>query len=343
MKKKDNQGRVVVVGSSNTDMVVRVQHLPRLGETVLGGEFLTAAGGKGANQAVAAARLGIPVSFIARVGRDALGDRTLVDLRKEGIDVRHVGRDPRARSGVALITVSDTGQNSIAVASGANSRLSPGHVRRASRSFAGYGPLLVQLETPLDTVVTAVELARRSGMPVILNPAPARELPDALLRKVSIITPNEIEAELLTGIRVTDEASAETAAKALRARGVSTVIITMGAKGAFVAAPDGARRVAGFAVKAVDTTAAGDVFNGALATALAEGWRLDDAVRFANAAAALSVTRQGAQPSAPRRRAVERLLASSGADGHARVRGPAKSQGAIAAAPGRRGSGAPKK
>lgn len=335
--------QVVIVGSSNSDMVVRVPHLPRPGETVLGGEFLTAAGGKGANQAVAAARLGASVAFIARIGCDALGDQALADLRREGIDVRHVSRDPRARSGVALINVSDTGENSIAVAPGANARLTSGHIKKSSRVFTGHGPLLVQLETPLDTIVTAVELARRSGMPVILNPAPARELPDSLLRKVSIITPNQTEAELLTGIRVTDETNAEAAANDLRARGVSTVIITLGAKGAFVVAPDGARRVAGFPVKAVDTTAAGDVFNGALATALAEGRMLNDAVRFANAAAALSVTRKGAQPSAPRRRAVERLLVSSRVNGSAQARRPTKAQGAMAAAPGRRGSGAPKK
>lgn len=303
---------VVVVGSSNTDMVVHAAHLPKPGETILGGEFRTVAGGKGANQAVAAARLGAKVTLIARIGRDDLGDR-------------------EARSGVALITVADDGENSITVAPGANASMKPVHVRRAHRAFSGCGPLLVQLETPIDTVTAAVELARRSGMPVILNPAPAQRLPESLLRKVSILTPNETEAELLTGIRVADDASAAQAAEALRASGIATVIITMGARGAFVVAADGARLVPGFKVKTLDTTAAGDVFNAALATALAEGKLLQDAVIFANAAAALSVTRAGAQPSAPRRAEVERLLKS------------ASRQGAMAAAPGRRGSGAPKK
>jgi len=322
---------VVVVGSSNTDMVVRAAHLPKPGETTLGGEFRTVAGGKGANQAVAAARLGTQVTFIARVGRDELGDQALAGLQREHINVDHVSRDPRAHSGVAFITVADDGENSITVAPGANASMKPAHIKRAGRVFSGRGPLLVQLETPIDTVTTAVELARRSGMPVILNPAPAQRLPESLLRKVSILTPNETEAELLTGIRVADDASAARAAEALRASGIATVIITMGARGAFVVAADGARLVPGFKVKALDTTAAGDVFNAALATALAEGKLLQNAVIFANAAAALSVTRAGAQPSAPRRAEVERLLVS------------ASRQGAMAAAPGRRGSGAPKK
>lgn len=322
---------VVVVGSSNTDMVVHAAHLPKPGETILGGEFRTVAGGKGANQAVAAARLGAKVTLVARIGRDDLGDRALAGLQREHINVDHVSRDREARSGVALITVADDGENSITVAPGANASMKPVHVRRAHRAFSGCGPLLVQLETPIDTVTAAVELARRSGMPVILNPAPAQRLPESLLRKVSILTPNETEAELLTGIRVADDASAAQAAEALRASGIATVIITMGARGAFVVTADGARLVPGFKVKTLDTTAAGDVFNAALATALAEGKLLQDAVIFANAAAALSVTRAGAQPSAPRRAEVERLLKS------------ASRQGAMAAAPGRRGSGAPKK
>lgn len=322
---------VVVVGSSNTDMVVHAAHLPKPGETILGGEFRTVAGGKGANQAVAAARLGAKVTLVARIGRDDLGDRALAGLQREHINVDHVSRDREARSGVALITVADDGENSITVAPGANASMKPVHVRRAHRAFSGCGPLLVQLETPIDTVTAAVELARRSGMPVILNPAPAQRLPESLLRKVSILTPNETEAELLTGIRVADDASAAQAAEALRTSGIATVIITMGARGAFVVAADGARLVPGFKVKTLDTTAAGDVFNAALATALAEGKLLQDAVIFANAAAALSVTRAGAQPSAPRRAEVERLLKS------------ASRQGAMAAAPGRRGSGAPKK
>lgn len=322
---------VVVVGSSNTDMIIRVEHLPRPGETVLGGEFLTAAGGKGANQAVAAARAGARVTFVARVGKDELGAQVVAGLRADGIDVRHVARDPAARSGVALILLSKQGENSIAVAPGANARLSPAHVRKAAGVFKGAGILLVQLETPLATVATAVDLARGAGVPVILNPAPALVVPDALLRKVEIITPNETEAELLTGIRVTGEASAARAAGALLRRGVPIVVLTMGRRGVLVATRAGRERIPAFEVDALDTTAAGDVFSGTLAAALAAGQLLGTAVRRASAAAALSVTRVGAQPSVPTRTEVERFLKAAGA------------QGATAAAPGRRGSAAPKK
>jgi ribokinase len=322
---------VVVVGSSNTDMIVRVDRLPRPGETVLGGEFLTAAGGKGANQAVAAARAGARVIFIARVGMDELGARVVANLRADGIDVRHVTRDRAARSGVALIMVSKQGENSIAVASGANARLSPTQVREAAGVFKRAGILLVQLETSLATVAAAVDLARGAGVPVILNPAPALAVPDALLRKVDIITPNETEAELLTGVRVKGEASAARAAEALLRRGVPVVALTMGRRGVLVASHAARERIAAFAVDAIDTTAAGDVFSGTLAAALAAGQALGPAVRRACAAAALSVTRVGAQPSVPTRAEVERFLKAADA------------QGATAAAPGRRGSAAPKK
>ncbi len=217
-----------------------------------------------------------------------------------------------APSGVALIFVAKDGENAIAVASGANARLTPADVTRAAGAFAGAAILVAQLETPLATVQAAVDLAAREGVRVILNPAPARRLPDRLLARVDILTPNETEAELLTGVAVTDAASAAVAAANLRARGVGTVIITLGARGAFVAGVGLGRLVPGFKVKAVDTTAAGDVFNGALAVALAEGRLLLDATRFANAAAALSVTKLGAQPSAPRRDDIEKLLRSRG-------------------------------
>lgn len=322
---------VVVVGSSNTDMIVQVEHLPRPGETVLGGEFLTAAGGKGANQAVAAARAGARVTLVARVGSDALGAETLRKLRASGVDVAHVSRDRTAPSGVALVWVADHGENSIAVASGANDRLSPEHVARASRAFVRAGVLLVQLETPLPTVAAAIDRARAAGMSVILNPAPARPLPAALLRKLSIITPNETEAERLTGIAVKSEVSARRAAAELLRRGVPTVVLTMGARGVLLASAAGCERLPAFRVEALDTTAAGDVFSGSLAAALAQGHALRDAVRRAAAAAAISVTRRGAQPSVPSRAEVDRFLAAP------------SPQGAIAAAPGRRGSAAPKK
>lgn len=304
------RAHLVVVGSSNTDMILRVDRIPGPGETLLGGDFSTAAGGKGANQAVAARRAGGRVTFVGRLGRDALGDEALARFRREGIDVTHVARDSGRPSGVALIFVRADGENSIGVAGGANQRLSPGDVAAAGRSISRARILLLQLETPLRTVAAAARIARRAGVPVILNPAPARPLPDALLRRVSLLTPNESEASLLTGIRVTGLASARRAAAALLARGVGTVIITLGAKGALVADRAGSRLVEGFRVKAVDTTAAGDVFNGALAVALAEEAPLLEAVRFAHAAAALSVTRRGAQPSIPTRREISRMLRS---------------------------------
>lgn len=299
---------ILVIGSSNTDMILQLDRLPRRGETILGGEFVTAAGGKGANQAVAAARAGGQVTFIARVGQDMFGDQALAGFRRDGIDVRHVVRDRQAPSGVALIFVAKDGENCIAVAGGANGRLSPADVRQAKPAFAGASAVVMQLETPLETVQAAAELAAQAGVPVILNPAPAQPLPAKLLELVSILTPNETEAELLTGVKVTDDTSAAQAAEKLMKRGVRTVIVTLGARGAFVASAEVRQRVPGFKVKPVDTVAAGDVFNGALAVALGEGRPLLDAVRFANAAAAIAVTRLGAQPSAPKRREIERLI-----------------------------------
>jgi ribokinase len=303
------QHRIVVVGSSNTDMIIKLARIPRPGETILGGEFVTAAGGKGANQAVGAARAGGDVTFIARVGQDVFGEQALAGFVRDGIHVDYVVRDKPSPSGVALIFVAQDGENSIAVASGANGRLAPADVKKAKAAFAGASVLVMQLETPLETVQAAAELASRAGVRVILNPAPAQPLPDKLLQHVSILTPNESEAELLTGIRVGSPAAAKKAAEQLRARGVETVIVTLGARGALVAAAEGQQLVPGFEVRAVDTTAAGDIFNGALAVALAEGQLLPAAVRFANAAAAISVTRMGAQPSAPSRNEIERFLA----------------------------------
>lgn len=301
---------IVVVGSSNTDMIIRVPRIPRAGETLLGGEFLTAAGGKGANQAVGAARAGGKVAFIARVGRDAFGDQAIVGLLRDGIDVSRVFRDKLTPSGVALIFVAQDGENSIAVAGGANAKLSPSDVKKAAGVIRSAGLLVAQLETPLATVTAAVELAVKAGVPVILNPAPARPLPNSLLERISILTPNETEAELLTGIKVTDAAAAAKACSKLRSRGVGIVILTLGERGAFLADANGRRLVPGFKVKTVDSTAAGDIFNGALSVALAEGKAVFDAVGFANAAAALSVTRLGAQPSAPSRADIEKFIRS---------------------------------
>jgi ribokinase len=299
---------ITVIGSSNTDMVIQLDRIPRPGETIIGGEFVSTAGGKGANQAVAAARAGGKVAFVARLGADMFGDRALQNLKCEGIDVTQVSRDSRAPSGVALIFVARNGENSIAVASGANAKLSPADVHRARDVIKSSSLLVMQLETPLATVEAAARLARKHSVRVILNPAPAVPLPQALLRNVSILTPNETEAELLTGIRVNSRKAATRAAAELHSRGVETVIITLGERGAFVSGEGLMATLPGFRVKAVDTTAAGDIFNGALAVALSERLPLLQSVNFANAAAAISVTRLGAQPSVPHRSEIDRFL-----------------------------------
>lgn len=293
--------KIVVVGSSNTDMTVQTERVPRPGETVLGGLFYTAQGGKGANQAVAAARLGGEVCFVAKVGGDSFGEESIKAYRKEGIDTSLVGRSERAASGVALIMVDGKGENSIAVASGANAELSVEDIVAAEECIKGAQIVLMQLETPIETIAYAARLAAEAGVKAVLNPAPAATLPKSLYKHLYMITPNETEAELLTGIAVTDIESAAAAADVLAERGVKVVIITLGSKGAFVREASNRYLVPGQKVKAVDTTAAGDTFNGALCVALAEGAELVDAVDFANKAAAIGVTRRGAQPSIPTR------------------------------------------
>jgi ribokinase len=299
---------VLVVGSSNTDLIIRVPRIPRPGETVLGGAFSTAAGGKGANQAVAAARAGGRVTFAARVGTDGFGDRTLAGLEADGIDTRYVLRTAEAPSGIALITVDGRGENSISVASGANARLSVDDIVAAGEAFASADIVLLQLESPIETVEAAVRQAGERGIAVILNPAPARELDDALLAGVSVLTPNEHEAGFLAGMAVSDDRSAREAARRLRDRGPGTVIITLGERGVWALSEGFEGRLAAFEVEPVDTTAAGDVFNGVLAVALAEKLALPEALRFAQAAASISVTRPGAQPSAPTRAEIEAFV-----------------------------------
>ncbi len=299
---------IVVAGSSNTDMVVQTSGLPGPGQTVLGGVFFMNAGGKGANQAVAAARLGGQVVFIAKTGADLFGAQAVEGFKKEGIDCRYVFTDPATASGVALITVDAAGENCIVVAPGANALLSAADVLLAREAIGRAEVVLVQLEIPLPTVEALVSLATAAGKRVILNPAPAQLLPDELLRAVSILTPNESEAERITGILVRDPDSALQAARALSARGPRTVIVTMGKAGAFVWDEGVCTLVPAPEVVAVYTTAAGDVFNGALAVALGEGMGMIDAVGFANHAAALSVMKLGAQASAPGREETEAFL-----------------------------------
>jgi len=298
---------ILVIGSSNTDMIVQVPRIPGPGETILGGVLKTAPGGKGANQAVAARRAGGEVCFVACVGNDVFGDHATSDFVRTGINVSFMRRKS-GPSGVALIFVAKYGQNSIAVVPGANSQLARADVARARSMFQEADVLLLQLEIPMPTVIATINEAVKAELPIILNPAPAQRLSDELLRHVSILTPNETESEQLTGVKVGNLASAKRAAHALHRRGVESVVITLGARGAFVSDGKTQEMIPGFPVKAVDSTAAGDVFNGAIAVGLAERMDLRAAVRFANAAAAISVTRLGAQPSAPKRKEIEALL-----------------------------------
>ena len=294
--------KIIVVGSSNTDMVVKSQKLPAPGETVTGGDFLLAAGGKGANQAVAAARLGAKVVFITRVGSDMFGEQAIAGYLKEGINVDWAIRDPNAPTGVALILVDEQGENLISVASGANHNLSPDDVKRAESVFQDADRVVVQLEKPLDTLQATAEIAKKYGVPLLLDPAPAPQTPldVGLLSMISCIKPNENEAEKLTGITISDVPSAQKAADKLLELGVKSAIITLGTQGALVVEKPGTGTlVPAHSVKAVDSTAAGDSFSGALAVAWGGGQTLLDAARFAAKAAAISVTRMGAQPSLP--------------------------------------------
>ena len=295
--------RLVVIGSSNTDMIVNVPRLPAGGETVLGDEVVMVPGGKGANQAVAAARLGAQVHLVTRVGDDLFGEQSLANFRAAGLDTSFVTRDTDAASGVALIFVDGCGENAIAVASGANASLSPTEVDRAREAIAVAHAVVLQLEIPLASVLHAAAVAKSLGTRVILNPAPAAPLPAELLRNVDVLIPNEHEATQLVGA-----GTPAAQAQRLLECGVGAVVITLGAGGVYYRSAEGGGTIAAHPVDVVDTTAAGDCFTGALAVALGEGQPLAGAGACANAAAALAVTRRGAQPSLPVRAEVDRLL-----------------------------------
>jgi ribokinase len=297
------QGKLLVVGSLNMDLVVNIARHPQIGETILGGKFSTFPGGKGANQAVAAARMGAAVKMIGRVGQDGFGDELRASAAKDGIDIHYVAVDKHEATGVALITVDTLGQNTIVVASEANLALTPQDLHAAKTAFVNADVLVTQLESPLETVSEALSLAQEHGLKVVLNPAPAQLLSAELLSKVDYLIPNEREAMQVVG--------AETLASAidqLLGLGVRNLIITLGEKGVLIITSDGRRQIPAYAVKAIDTVAAGDAFVGAFATGLAEGMNIEEAVHFGNAAAAISVTRHGAQPSLPMRKEINEFL-----------------------------------
>lgn len=299
---ENKMNKIIVAGSSNTDMVTVSDKLPAAGETVIAKKFFTNPGGKGANQAVAARRLGGQVIFIAKVGHDLFGEQALETYQKEGIEIQYIAREKGSVSGVAMINVDAQGENTIVVAPGANSLLNEQDIEKAGEAFAQAEIFLAQLEIPLETVVSLSKRVSALNKKLMLNPAPARSLPDELFSHLYMITPNESEAESLTGIRVIDAASAHEAATELKSRGVEVVIITLGKRGAYLHSDSISKLIPAPAVQPIDTTAAGDTFNGALAVALSEGMHLEEAVKFANRCAAISVTREGAQAAIPYRR-----------------------------------------
>ncbi len=305
-------GKLVVLGSINADHILNLDAFPTPGETVTGHHYQVAFGGKGANQAVAAGRSGADIAFIACTGDDDIGERIRRQLASDKIDVAPVRAVAGEATGVALIFVNAEGENVIGIHAGANAALSVSQVEAEKERIASAQALLMQLESPLESVIAAAKIAHHHHTTVVLNPAPARELPDELLALVDIITPNETEAEKLTGIRVESDEDAAKAANVLHAKGIGTVMITLGSRGVWLSAEGESRRIPGFRVQAIDTIAAGDTFNGALVTALLEGTALPEAIRFAHAAAAIAVIRKGAQPSVPWRTEIDEFLAQQG-------------------------------
>lgn len=302
---------VLVFGSMNMDLVVRAPRLPRAGETLAGDDFRAVPGGKGANQAVAAARLGARVAMAGRVGNDPFGEALVAGLARDGVDAAHVLRDPGAPTGVAVILVQPQGENSIVLAPGANGRVDRSDVERLETLWGGVRLALFQLEVPVDAVGCALARARRAGVRTILDPAPAVPLPHGFLSRADIVSPNETEAEALTGVRIRDLDDAGAAAERLLAAGAKTAVIKLGARGAMWATRARTTHVPGYVVKAVDTTAAGDAFTAALGVALLRGDSMEEAIRFGNAAGALACAKPGAQPSLPTAAEVVQFLAQA--------------------------------
>lgn len=299
----NKKGKIVVVGSSNTDMTIKSDHLPLPGETILGGEFLMGPGGKGANQAVAAKRLGGDVTFICKVGNDIFGNNAIAGYDQEGIDTKHIMRSLKP-SGTALILVDQQGENSIAVAPGANSDITPEDIDSVADVIRSAGYLILQLEIPVPAVLRAAQIASEAGVYVILNPAPACKLPGELFKYISLMTPNQTETAILSGHKVDDEKSLLEAVEVLKKFGVKDFVVTLGSKGSLVIADGKTEAVPAQKVKAIDATAAGDTFCGALCVALSEGASLADAARFATKASAITVQRMGAQKSIPHRKEI---------------------------------------
>ncbi|WP_194775063.1 ribokinase [Pararhodonellum marinum] len=295
----DTPNPLIIIGSANMDMVIKTSHFPKPGETLIGGEFFFAPGGKGANQAVAAARVGGKVVFVCRLGKDVFGEKFMENFQNEGIETEFVTVDPDAPTGVAQITVDKKGENTILVASGANLKLCSDDIMSLKSLISPASTILMQLECPLEPLLFAAKTAFELGAKVILNPAPAQSLPDELMAHLYLITPNEWEAFTLTGVEILDEKTAAEAAEIFLEKGVKNVIITLGEKGAYLHTETYKGILSAEKVKVVDTTAAGDTFNGVLAVQIAQGKSMVEAVKLANRAAALSVQKMGAQPSIP--------------------------------------------
>ncbi len=300
--------KLTILGSVNVDHILTVPYFAKPGETLTGYNYNIEFGGKGANQAVAVARLkskNIEVQFLGCIGDDSIGSQIKESMKNDGIDVSHLQQNIGVMTGVAFIQVSESGKNSIVLASGANDCVDLEYVKQCQQKIESSNAILMQLETPIEAVALAAKFAKNKQKLVVLNPAPAKPLTDELLSLVDIITPNETEAEILTGIEVTDEISAKKAAEVFHQKGIRTVLITLGKKGVFVSViGEISEIISGFSVKAIDTTAAGDTFNGAFLCEYLDGKPLKEALRFAQGAAALSVTRKGAQPSVPNREEV---------------------------------------